>query len=104
MSSVETIKYYFFLHFEWVFLASGLLALMITEPFGYSKSLCLIETAGFSFCPGSGLGTSISLFFKGDILSSFQTHPAGIPAVFIISGRIGSILYRNQQINKTYRK
>ena len=31
--------------------------------------------------PGYGLGHSISYLFRGDIISSFQTHILGIPAV-----------------------
>lgn len=103
MSSVESIKYYFFLHFEWVFLSLGMLMLVFTNPFGFTASLCLIDTAGFTYCPGCGLGTSISLFFRGEFLQSFESHPAGIPAVFIITGRIGSIFYRNKQIIKSYK-
>lgn len=101
MSSVESIKYNFFLHFEWIFLALGMLLLAFTNPFGYSASLCLIDAAGFSFCPGCGLGTSITLFFRGELIQSFESHPAGIPAVFIITSRIGSIFYRNKQITKS---
>jgi len=43
---------------------------------------------GFTWCPGCGLGHSISFLFHGDIKSSFHAHWLGIPALIIIVYRI----------------
>jgi len=51
-------------------------------------SLCPLQNAGLTFCPGCGLGRSISLLFQGQISASFQTHPLGICALIILSFRI----------------
>jgi hypothetical protein len=51
-------------------------------------TLCPLANLGFDFCPGCGLGKSISLFFKGEVKESLYTHPFGIFAVIILSLRI----------------
>jgi len=94
----ETFRRSFFLHFEWVMLVLILAVAAFINPYSEGISFCLLDLAGFSFCPGTGLGRSIALFFRGNFMESFQMHPAGIAAVLIIMGRIGSILYRNLQI------
>lgn len=93
-----TFKYYFFLHFEWLALASGLLLMAMLDPTGNSASLCPLDRLGADFCPGEGLGRSIAYGFRGDFPASFQAHPAGLPAIGIILLRIGHVLQRNWQI------
>jgi hypothetical protein len=51
-------------------------------------SLCPLRMLGFTWCPGCGLGHSISFLFHGDLKSSFHAHWLGIPAVVIIFYRI----------------
>ena len=51
-------------------------------------SLCPLQNAGLAICPGCGLGRSVSLLFQGDIAASFEMHPLGIFAVFVLSFRI----------------
>lgn len=51
-------------------------------------SLCPLKNAGLGFCPGCGLGRSISLLFRGEFQASLQAHPLGIFAVIILSFRI----------------
>lgn len=51
-------------------------------------SLCFFKYAGLSWCPGCGLGHSISYLFHGDWRASFHAHPLGLPAVLIILYRI----------------
>ncbi|MEX0647859.1 MAG: DUF2752 domain-containing protein [Balneolaceae bacterium] len=91
-------KYYFFLHFEWVALASGLLLMALLDPSDSASSLCPLDRIGFEFCPGEGLGRSIAYGFRGDFHSSLQAHPAGLPAIVIILGRIVSIFRRNRNL------
>jgi hypothetical protein len=93
------LKKIFFLHFEWFVLAAGLFAMALLNPVSDSASLCVFRAFGFEFCPGCGLGRSVAYVFRGDIIASLQMHPAGIPAVFVIAGRIGSIFKRNRNIH-----
>jgi hypothetical protein len=51
-------------------------------------SLCPLQNAGLTFCPGCGLGRSISLLFQGQFSASLRTHPLGICALIILSFRI----------------
>ena len=57
-----------------------------------SLSICPLHNLGFQYCPGCGLGRSISFLLHGDILSSIQTHLLGIPAALVLGGRTISIL------------
>ncbi len=56
------------------------------------NSLCVFHNLGFIYCPGCGLGHSISYFFRGDFQNSFYSHPLGIVAVFILVSRIVQVL------------
>ena len=64
-----------------------LLALFSTESNSHF-TLCPLKNSGFNFCPGCGLGRSISLLFHGEFLASLDTHPLGIFALIILSFRI----------------
>jgi hypothetical protein len=80
---------YFRKYFEltaWI-LALTLLAFMdpTTDP---HYSLCPLKFIGFKFCPGCGLGHSISYLFRGNFKASFECHPLGLFALIIIGTRI----------------
>jgi hypothetical protein len=60
-------------------------------------TICPLSNLGFEFCPGCGLGNSISLLFKGDFLASFHSHPLGIFAFLIITFRIFTIIKNNRR-------
>jgi len=51
-------------------------------------TLCPFAWTGFSFCPGCGLGRSISYAFHGEFRQAFQAHPLGIFAILVLSFRI----------------
>jgi hypothetical protein len=63
-------------------------------------TICPFANLGFEFCPGCGLGRSISLLFRGDFLKSFQTHPLGLFAVIVLASRIVNLL--RQQVRKRH--
>jgi len=100
MNLFGSFKKLFFLHFEWLALATGLILLALMDPLTQAQTLCPIERLGFEYCPGEGLGRSVSYAFRGDFVASFYSHPAGIAAILIITGRIFAILHRNLNINK----
>ena len=87
----------------WV-LGIGLLALM--NPTGvHYFSLCPLSWVLEEGCPGCGLGHSIAFLFRGEWLASWEAHPLGVPALFILGRRIFSLLrqYRLlQKIKLTY--
>ncbi|MCA1745114.1 MAG: DUF2752 domain-containing protein [Bacteroidales bacterium] len=51
----------------------------------------MVKNLNLGFCPGCGLGTSISWLFRGQLSQSFASHPLGIPAVGILVHRIWTI-------------
>ncbi|MDB4335117.1 DUF2752 domain-containing protein [bacterium] len=61
-------------------------------------TLCLYNNIGLPFCPGCGLGRSISWLFRGEIVTSFYTHPLGIMAVIVIARRVFTIFKKNKPI------
>lgn len=82
-------------NFEWITLSGGLLLLAIMNPYDNGQSFCLLELAGYDFCPGDGLGHSIAFFFRGEFQNSLSAHFMGIPAVMILSMRILFLLNQN---------
>jgi hypothetical protein len=72
---------------------AGLLYLMLINPYDiHHFTFCPLKNLGFNFCPGCGLGLSISKIFHFDFIGSFETHPLGMPALIIISNRIYVLL------------
>lgn len=85
----QAAKKYFFQYFELSVWIAGLLSLALMNPATDGHySLCVFRCFGFSFCPGCGLGHSISWLFHGDIVRSFNEHPLGIFAVIVLLHRI----------------
>jgi hypothetical protein len=71
----------------------GLLALALMNPDNAQHySLCIFKNLGLSFCPGCGLGHSISYFLHGDLVHSLQAHPLGVIATIILVSRSISLL------------
>lgn len=78
---------------------AGLIFLAAIDPYASQHlSFCPLHNLGFDFCPGCGLGRSISLLFHGDVGGSFRAHPLGIPALVILLARIGTIWYRTMRV------
>lgn len=76
------------LPFEALVWLSGLLTLFFLDVGNNHFTLCPLKNAGLDFCPGCGLGKSISLLFRGQLSQSLDAHPLGIFAVIILSFRI----------------
>jgi hypothetical protein len=58
-------------------------------------TFCPLANLGFDWCPGCGIGRSITALFQGNLGLSFQLHWFGLPALMILLYRI-SILIRLQ--------
>lgn len=84
--------------------ASALIYLVFIDPYQAQHfTLCPYKNLGIDFCPGCGLGKSISMFYHFDFIHSLQTHPLGIIAFFLISYRIISLIKRKYFNNKNRR-
>ena len=90
---------------------TGLLYLAFINPAStHHFSFCFFKFLGFDYCPGCGLGLSISYLLHGDFASSFQAHPLGSVALVILTYRIFSLFRRaflrsiTIENTKTYRR
>ena len=84
-------------YFEAVIWITALVLLAFAPINGEHYSLCVFHNLGIGFCPGCGLGHSITYFFHGDFEASFYAHPMGIPAIGILIFRIFSIFKQNKK-------
>ncbi|MFC0185541.1 DUF2752 domain-containing protein [Pseudarcicella hirudinis] len=83
------------LNIELLFWVTGLAYLALINPASDAHfSLCPIKNLGFSFCPGCGLGHSISYIFHGELKKSFESHPLGIFGLIVIISRIYTLAKR----------
>lgn len=83
---------------EAIIWSAGLLYLMlINVPADSHFTICPLANLGIDFCPGCGLGNSISHLFRGNFASSFDSHPLGIFTFFIILFRIISLIKNNRR-------
>ena len=73
----------------------GLTWLALMDPdSGPHFSFCILKRLRVPWCPGCGLGRSISFLFHGDLIASIKTHPLGITALIILLARILKLLKR----------
>ena len=77
---------------ELIFWCLALMTLWFLDPYGSHSSLCPLHFLGLDWCPGCGLGRSISLLMKGDIAASWTRHPLGGFALAVILYRIFEII------------
>jgi hypothetical protein len=76
-------------YFELTAWVTGLILLAFMSPTtDVHYSFCVFKFIGIKFCPGCGLGHSISFLFHGDFLGSFHAHPLGLFALIVILARI----------------
>lgn len=75
-------------YFELIFWIASLTLLATMRPGSNHFSLCFFKWLGFHFCPGCGLGNSISYLFNGDLSASFSAHPLGLFAIIVILFRV----------------
>jgi len=75
--------------------AGGLIFLAALNPAQPAPfDICLFKKMGLPFCPGCGLGHSLSLLLHGDFIPSLQAHPLGLPALLILLARIITLSHR----------
>jgi len=95
---------------ELIFWVVALILLATADPAGHVHkdhlSFCPLANLGLSWCPGCGLGRSVTQLFHGHVKESLNYHWFGIPAVMIIGYRIGILghyQFKNT-INKKYKE
>ena len=82
-------KYFKGFPIELFFWTTALVLLATSNAHEHHFTLCPLANLGFEgWCPGCGLGRSISHIFHGEFSESFKQHWFGFPALAIISYRI----------------
>lgn len=77
----------------WVWMA-GLAFLAISSPDG-TWTVCPLHNLGLDFCPGCGLGRSVSLIFRGEWSAAWQMHPLGFVAIPMLLYRSFNLIKSN---------
>jgi len=81
---------------ELVFWLTALILLAAADTHSHHFTLCPLANLGYEgWCPGCGLGRSISHLFHGEFTESFKQHWFGIPAFIIIVCRIYTLINKN---------
>lgn len=89
-------KYFNLIGFEALIWITGLIYLASFSPLDKAHfTICPLTNAGFEYCPGCGLGHSITQLFNGQLIQSFQTHPLGFFALIVIIFRIFTLIKNN---------
>lgn len=82
-----------FVRHEAFFWIVGLLFLALIVPGDNSHvTICPFNNFGIDWCPGCGLGRSVSFALHGDLPASLHTHPFGLFALIMIVSRIFTLL------------
>ncbi|MGB9663920.1 MAG: DUF2752 domain-containing protein [Ignavibacteria bacterium] len=81
---------------ELIFWVGGLAYLAFIQEQNH-LSFCPIKNLGFQFCPGCGIGNSISLIYHLKILESLKAHPLGLFAFIIIIFRIIQLITKQRR-------
>jgi TM2 domain-containing membrane protein YozV len=77
------------LNIELIFFIAGLIYLAIINPFSCNHlHFCIFGYLGLDFCPGCGLGRSVSFLLHGCLLESISEHPLGVVGLVLILNRI----------------
>jgi len=78
---------------ELIFWIGSLVALFFLNPHAASHmSLCPLSQLGFDWCPGCGLGRSMSLLLSGEFEASWSMHPLAMLAFVVIFSRIWQLI------------
>ncbi|MEE1884408.1 DUF2752 domain-containing protein [Pedobacter flavus] len=78
--------------FELCFWIVAILLLWTSNPNNHHFSLCPLVNLGIDWCPGCGIGRSISWILKGNIKESFNAHWFGVPALIVLICRIITLI------------
>ena len=73
---------------ELIFWILALVLLATADSHEHHFSLCPLANLGIDWCPGCGLGRSITALFHGELQESIHHHWFGIPALLVIVYRM----------------
>jgi hypothetical protein len=93
---MQALRSFFNNYFEILAFGTGLLLLALMNPENATgPGFCILERMGASFCPGDGLGHSISYIFRGEFHNAMEANILGPFALIVLSGRILHLSIKN---------
>jgi hypothetical protein len=97
---MKAIPLYRRFNLEAVIWVAGLVFLAVNSPASDNHfSFCVFKNLGIGFCPGCGLGHSITHIFHLEFYKSFNAHPLGFAALAILIFRIVQLTREQVSIN-----
>ncbi len=84
----------------WIWTA-GLVFLALNDSSG-SWSVCPLHNFGIDFCPGCGLGRSVSHLFHGEWAAAWSVHPLGYAAVPVLAVRSYTLFKKSLNNNNNH--
>jgi hypothetical protein len=91
------------INIELIFFVSGMIYLALLDPWEAEHyHFCLIKIFNIGYCPGCGLGRSISFLLHGRLLASIYEHPLGIVGMAVIISRIYEIIIKQHKNRVLY--
>lgn len=82
----------------------AMVLLYYNNPYIHHFTICPLENMGFDWCPGCGLGRSITFLLRGNVTESINRHWLGIPVLIIIIHRITLLTGNYFHLNKLFFK
>ena len=77
--------------------AGGLGLMAVADPTREALlELCILKLAGFSWCPGCGLGHAVGFLARGQFADAMASHPLVIPVVAVLIVRIVTLVAGNR--------
>ncbi|MBN8546629.1 MAG: DUF2752 domain-containing protein [Ignavibacteria bacterium] len=87
--------------FEVTIWVAAIFYLFFYDPFKESDfTFCIYSNLGFEYCPGCGLGRSVSYLLHGEPGLSWETHKLGLLALPMLLYRIVQISYTQYNFKK----
>ncbi len=91
-----------YIDLEAVIWIAGFIYLASINPYSTNHfKLCPFDAVGIDFCPGCGLGKSISYIFHGEFYLSLMQHPLGIFAIVVLVARVIKLIKSKYTIHKS---
>jgi hypothetical protein len=78
-----------------IWISSLLFLAFVVNPGETHFTLCPLNNFGFNYCPGCGIGNSVSYLLHGNIYNSLLSHSLGLFALIIIVVRIINLIKSN---------
>lgn len=90
-----------YLNFEAVIWIGGLVLIYFLGDSSNYFTFCPFNNLGIKFCPGCGLGRSVSELLHLNFKQSFQIHPLGLFALIVLLHRIVFLIRKSISDFKT---